>query len=118
MTFRKVWEEQMKMKTGPKYLLVQKVVKKQTNYLTAYQQAELLKGISGTAHGVHILGCLETNTGLNGWWTLQKNQRIKDKVLCSNAVRFFDKICEVIKPIPIAIVTKSLPAPGRLFKNK
>jgi PhnB protein len=33
----------MKMKTGLRYLLVQKVVKKQTNYLADFQQAEVLK---------------------------------------------------------------------------
>jgi len=48
-------------------------VKKPTNYLTGYQQAELLKDLSETALGVHILDVLETNTVLSGWWTLTQN---------------------------------------------
>ncbi len=66
-----------KMKTDLKYLLAQKVVKKQTNYLTDFQQAEVLKCPLATVLGVHILGCLETNSVLNGWWILTQN--ITDK---------------------------------------
>ena len=61
------------MKTGLKYALVQNLVKKPTNYLTGYQQAEILKDILEKAPGVHMLVVLETNTGLNGWWNLTQN---------------------------------------------
>jgi uncharacterized glyoxalase superfamily protein PhnB len=63
----------MKMKTGLRYLSVQKVVKKQTNYLADFQQAEVLKCLLATVPGVHILACLETNSVLNGWWILTQN---------------------------------------------
>jgi len=49
--------EQTKTETGLKYQLVQKVVKKQTNYLTDYQQAEILKGTLGHVRA-HTLECL------------------------------------------------------------
>ncbi len=77
MTFRNFWDKQMKTKTGLKYLLVQKVVKKQTNYLTDFRQAEILKCLLATVPGVPTLVCLEINMVLNGWWTLTQN--ITDK---------------------------------------
>jgi uncharacterized glyoxalase superfamily protein PhnB len=40
-----------------KYRSAQKVVKKRTNYLTDFQQAEGLKYLSATVPGVHILEC-------------------------------------------------------------
>src|SRR6476620_2425574 len=67
----------MRMKTGLKYLLLQKVVKKQINYLMGFQQAELLKCLLVIAHGVLILPCLETNSVLNGWWSLNQIERNK-----------------------------------------
>src|SRR3954462_8880278 len=73
MMFQKAWDKLMKMRTDLKYLSAQKVVKKQTNYLLDFQQAEVLKYPLVTVPGVHILGCLETNSVLNGWWILTQN---------------------------------------------
>src|SRR5580692_9457975 len=73
MTCRKLWGKQMRMKIDLKYLLVQKVVKKPTNYLTGYQQAEMLKCLLATLPGVPILRCSGINTVLNGWWNLTQN---------------------------------------------
>ncbi len=53
-----------------KISLAQKAVKKPTNYLTGFQQVEILKCLLVTVPGVHILECLETNMVLNGWWNL------------------------------------------------
>src|SRR6478672_10011721 len=79
MTFRKLWEKQMKTKTGLKYQLVQKAGKKRTNYLTDFQQAGKLKDLSETAPGVHTLDVLETNMELNGWWILTQSITEKHK---------------------------------------
>src|SRR5947209_6744708 len=71
----------MKMKTGLRYLLVQKVGKKQTKYSMDFQQEEALKCLLVTVPGVPILECLETNSVLNGWWILTQNitEKLTDK---------------------------------------
>ncbi len=73
MMFQKLWEKQMKMKTGLKYKLVQKVRKRRTNYSMVFRQGDKLKVKSATVPGAHILDVLETNMVLNGWWTLPQN---------------------------------------------
>ena len=60
-----------------KISLVQRVRKKQTNYLTDFRQADKLKYQLETAPGVLTLECLETNMVSSGWLTLTQN--IKDK---------------------------------------
>jgi len=44
--------------------------KKQSKYLTDYQQAEILRDPLATLPGVHTLECLETSMALNGLWNL------------------------------------------------
>jgi PhnB protein len=46
---------------------------------TSFQLAEMLNFLLATVPGVLILGCLETNTVLNGWWILfPKNSKHKN----------------------------------------
>ena len=41
--------------------------------LTDFQLEVILKCLLATVPGAHILECLETNSVLNGWWTLIQN---------------------------------------------
>tara|TARA_Y100000815_G_scaffold151016_1_gene137097 strand:- start:325 stop:729 length:405 start_codon:yes stop_codon:yes gene_type:complete len=53
--------------TEVKFQLVQKVKKKQTNYLMAFLKVGKLKCLLSKVPGVLILACLEINLVLNGW---------------------------------------------------
>ena len=57
----------MKTKTEVKFKSLQKVKKKPINYITDYQQAEILKCLLTIVPGVHTLPCSEINMVLNGW---------------------------------------------------
>lgn len=62
--------EQTKMKTEVKFQSVQKVKKKQTNYLVGFLQVDKLRCLFLIVLGVAILECLETNMASSGWWIL------------------------------------------------
>ena len=60
---------------------MQQAKKKLIHYLTAFRQEGKLNFQLATVPGARTLVCLEINTALNGWWTLQATRR--NKVCCA-----------------------------------